>query len=139
MTSPPDAPAPQSGKTRAPMRVLIADDSAAVRERLAELLREIPNVHIVGEASDGIEALRLVKRNRPHVAILDIQMPGANGIDVLREIRSEDQKSIVIMLTNFADGGSRKASRQRGADYFFDKMREMDKLQELLRTLSAAE
>src|SRR5436190_509507 len=71
------------------MRIFLADDSVIVRERLTTLLLELPEVEIVGEAATAGDAMKSIRELRPDVVILDIQMPGGSGIDVLRTIRRE--------------------------------------------------
>lgn len=103
------------------MRLLIADDSATFRKRLLETVSQIPGVEIVRAAEDGTEALAAARSLLPDVAILDIQMPGVNGLEVLREIRQDLNGMVVIMLTNHADKQYEEKSLELGADYFFLK------------------
>ncbi|WP_309616783.1 response regulator transcription factor [Salinibacterium sp.] len=85
------------------IRVLIADDQALVRAGLTSLLGAEPDIEVVGEASDGAEALTLARELRPDVACLDIRMPGVNGIDVARVLAGPDTDPPipVLMLTTF--------------------------------------
>ena len=117
------------------MKVLIADDSAVIRERLAELLKDLQGVEIVGQAEDARAASDMAKKLRPDVAILDLQMPRGSGVDVLGDIKGSDPTSIVIMLTNFAYPENRKMCIESGADYFFDKSAEFEKVVSLLRLM----
>lgn len=117
------------------MRVLIADDSAIVRERLAYLLGDVDGVEIVGQAEDAVEAANLADKLKPDVAILDVRMPPGSGADALRDIKRNNPRSTVIMLTNFVDPENRKLCIDRGADYFFDKSIEFDKAVAVLRDL----
>jgi DNA-binding NarL/FixJ family response regulator len=105
-----------------PLEVFIADDSSVIRERLTELLTGIENVVVVGEAGDVASAHEGIATTKPDVAIVDIRMPGGNGIDVLRRVKSarRDRPS-VIMYTNYALPQYRKACTEAGADFFFDK------------------
>ena len=70
------------------MKVLIAEDSEAVRERLAEMISEVPGVEISDQAKDGQEAIRLIEEMKPDAVALDIRMPKGRGIDVLKYIRN---------------------------------------------------
>ncbi len=72
------------------MKVVIADDAITFRERVKILLADLPKVQVVGESGDGIEALQVILAQRPDVAILDIQMPGASGVQVLRDDQTRD-------------------------------------------------
>ncbi|MFL5393767.1 MAG: response regulator transcription factor, partial [Myxococcales bacterium] len=65
-----------------PLRVLLADDHGLVRAGMRALLADIDGVEVVAEAADGLEALRLIRETRPDVALVDISMPGMNGIEV---------------------------------------------------------
>jgi len=112
----------------ASLKVLVAEDSAPIRERLAGLLSELPQVEIVGEASDGSSALRLFFACRPRAVILDIQMPGPNGIEVLRQIKAEDLDCVVIILTSYQQPEFRDRCAEAGADYFFHKSTEFEKV-----------
>jgi two-component system response regulator NreC len=84
------------------IQVLLADDHAVVREGLRALL-EREGLEVMGEASDGMEAVRLAQELRPNVAILDVAMPVMNGIDAAREIRQVSPLTKSILLTMFDD------------------------------------
>lgn len=83
------------------MRVLLADDEPLARERLIAALAEFPDVELVGQASDGDEALDMIVRLEPDVAILDIQMPGVSGIALAQWIGRQVRPPEVIFLTAF--------------------------------------
>lgn len=100
------------------MRLLIAEDSAPFRKRLLETLSQIAGVAIVRAVENGTEALEAARLLRPDVAILDVQMPGITGLEVLREIRRDLDGMVVIMLTNHADKQYEQKSLELGADYF---------------------
>ncbi|MBI3851209.1 MAG: response regulator transcription factor [Verrucomicrobia bacterium] len=117
------------------MKVLIVDDSTLIRAHLIELLSEVERVEIVGLARDPNEALALFEANRPDAVILDIQMPGGSGIKVLERIKCEAQSCAVIMLTNHSEAVYRQHCLKKGADYFFQKATEFQKVAETLREL----
>ncbi|HEY6864004.1 MAG TPA: response regulator transcription factor [Burkholderiales bacterium] len=121
------------------MKVLIADDSQIVRERLAYLLGDVEGVEIVGQAEDAVEGSNLAEALKPDVAILDVRMPRGSGLDVLRSIKSHHPSATVIILTNFVDPEARQLCLARGADYFFDKSIEFDKAVDVLRGLAQPE
>jgi DNA-binding NarL/FixJ family response regulator len=114
------------------MKVLIADDSSSVRERIKMLLSELETVETIGEADNVQHAIEHIEQQSPDVVILDIQMPGGNGIDVLRTIVKNDRVPVVIMLTNYPYPQYRKKCMDAGADFFFDKSREFEKVIEVL-------
>jgi len=115
------------------MKIFIADDSAVVRERLIEMLSELPEIEIIGQAQDGLEATNLIKKLNPDVVILDIRMPRENGIDVLQNIKRDKQAPIVIMLTNYSYPQYRKKCMEAGADFFFEKSTEFEKVMEVVK------
>lgn len=85
------------------IRVLIADDEAMIRAGVRAVLSTDPGIDIVAEAADGHEAVDLVRRHRPQVAVLDIRMPGMNGLDAAAEIHRTMPATGVIMLTTFGE------------------------------------
>jgi len=117
------------------MKVFIADDSKVLRERLIEMLAELPDIEIIGQAQDVTGACTSIKKLNPDVVILDIRMPGGSGIDVLQEIKKDKQAPMVIILTNYPYPQYRKKCLGLGADYFFDKSTEFEKVTELFKQL----
>ena len=82
-----------------PIRILLADDHPIVRAGVRETLKQIPGVEVVGEANDGREAIELVKSLRPDVALLDISMPGLNGLEATERIVESFPEVRVIILS----------------------------------------
>jgi len=115
------------------MKILIADDSTVVRDRLVTLLTDVNGIEVVGQAKDATEARNLAEELRPDVAILDLRMPKGSGADVLRDIKKLDPTPKVIVLTNYPHPENRKKCIDRGADYFFDKSTEFKKVVAVLR------
>ena len=85
------------------IRVVLADDQALMRRGLTGLLRLEADIEVVGEAADGEEAIELIERLRPDVALLDVRMPELSGIDVLHRLRAEEIPVRTILLTTFDD------------------------------------
>jgi DNA-binding NarL/FixJ family response regulator len=83
--------------------VLLADDHAILREGLRALLARYADIEVVGEASDGVEAVRQVEELRPDVVVMDIAMPGKNGLEATREIRENYPETQVLILTQHED------------------------------------
>lgn len=117
------------------IRVLIADDSVPVRERLTTLLEEIDNVEVIGAAGDALETVVEIQTLQPDVVILDVQMPSGSGIGVLRWAQHESVKPKFIMLTNYPYPQYRKTCLEAGASYFFDKSSEFEKIPHALMQL----
>jgi DNA-binding NarL/FixJ family response regulator len=82
-----------------PITVLLADDHALVRRGFRRMLEDDPGIRVVGEASDGAEAVRLARELRPQVVVMDCAMPGASGIVATRAIRRERPDAVVLMLS----------------------------------------
>lgn len=117
------------------MKVFIADDSRLVQERLATMLNQLEGVEIVGQAQTAPEAISAIQSLKPEVVILDIRMPGGTGIDVLRAIKQARPAPVAIMLTNFPYWEYRQTCLKAGADFFFDKSSEFDKIPEVFERL----
>jgi DNA-binding NarL/FixJ family response regulator len=85
------------------LRILLADDHALIRAGIRALLERLHGVEVVGEASDGRETLVLVKEYQPDIVLMDIAMPGLNGLEALQRIRHEFPETNVLILSVFAD------------------------------------
>ncbi len=85
------------------IRILIADDHAIVRKGLHTLITSEPGMEIVGEASDGIEAVQQARALQPDVILLDMVMPRQNGLEAIRQIKGENPEARIIVLTSFAE------------------------------------
>ena len=87
----------------AEIKVLIADDHEIFRRGLLDALKAEPSLHVVGQAQNGTEALRMVEELRPHVAVLDIKMPKPDGLEVARRLREAGLPVEVVILTMYDD------------------------------------
>jgi DNA-binding NarL/FixJ family response regulator len=85
------------------MRIVLADDHTLVRAGIRSLLVSIPDVQVVAESDDGREALELIARHRPDVALIDIGMPGLSGLEVARRVAKESPRTRVIILSMHGD------------------------------------
>jgi len=119
------------------MRVLIADDSPAIVERLTQVVGKISGVERLDQAGTVASASEAVRRLKPDVLILDMQMPDGSGLDVLKIIRENGIACAVIVLTNFAYPQYRRRCLQGGARFFLDKSTEFEKVGELLHSLGS--
>ncbi len=124
---------------RAPIKIVTVDDSIVIAERIQFLFRDLAYVEFAGNARNIATALDLVKQVNPDVVILDIQLdekyPTQNGISLLTMLRKQYPKMQIIILTNFAGNLYRKRCLSLGADYFFDKSNDIDRLVETLATI----
>ena len=118
------------------IKVFVADDSIVLRERVLEMLRDIPGVEVLGCAEDGLHAITSIRTLRPDAVVLDIQMPRGTGLDVLKNIKHDGGRPIVVVFTNFPYPQYRKRAFEFGADFFFDKTTEFEKLRELFGQLT---
>ena len=85
------------------VRVLVVDDHTIVREGLKRILADAPELQVAGEAASGTEAIRLVREGRWDVMLLDVSLPGANGLEVLRAVKEHDPKLQVLVLTMYPE------------------------------------
>jgi DNA-binding NarL/FixJ family response regulator len=115
------------------MRMFIVDDSEILRSRLVQMLSEIEGLEIVGEAGFVRDAIREIKRLNPDIAIIDMKMPDGSGIDILAAIKKDKMVTRVIVFTNYPYLQYRKKCLDAGADFFFYKATELDKLINLLK------
>jgi DNA-binding NarL/FixJ family response regulator len=110
------------------IKVLVAEDNSIARKGLRILLASLPEVRIVAEATTIPEALAAYDLHNPHVAILDIQMPGGTGLDALRHIRSHSQDCLVIINSGSVRDVYEAICREAGADYYFEKGRDHERI-----------
>jgi DNA-binding NarL/FixJ family response regulator len=115
-----------------PIRVLVADDSPVVRKRLAALLNEVDCIQVVGEAQSAFEAMLLFEERRPDAVVLDFQFPDASGLEVLRRIKHSAPLCLVIILTTFREPAFKSICLAAGADHFFHKATEFERVPEVL-------
>ena len=118
------------------MKVFIADDSNEIRKRIIAMLSDVKNIEVIGEAGNVPDAITSIHEFHPDVAILDIRMPGGSGIDVLKTIEKRNGVPIVIILTNYPHSQYRKRCMDAGADFFFDKSGECEKVVEVVNCVS---
>jgi DNA-binding NarL/FixJ family response regulator len=107
--------------TDQPLRIVIADDQASVREGLVLLLGGLPGIEVVGAAADGEQALELVAEHRPDAILLDLHMPVLDGIGVTRRLVAEHPGVAIVVLTTYADDNSVLEALQAGARSYLTK------------------
>jgi DNA-binding NarL/FixJ family response regulator len=103
------------------VRVLVADDQRVVREGLATIVASLPNMTVVGLAANGDEAVALVGEHRPDVVLMDLRMPGTDGVEATAAIRARYPAVQVVILTTFADDESIVGALSAGATGYLTK------------------
>lgn len=121
------------------MKVFIVDDSRPVVERLADLLEEVPGAELAGHAGDVAEAMRGIQKTKPDALILDLQLPDGSGLDVLRAVRREATRLLVLICTNYPYAAYREECLTAGANFFLDKTTEFGKIPAILREIMQQE
>ncbi|MGE5562961.1 MAG: response regulator [Bacillota bacterium] len=119
------------------IRVMIADDQTLVRQGVRGLLELVPDIEVVGEASDGQEALDRVPELKPDVLLLDIRMPRLNGISVLEALARAGALPPTLVLTTFDDGDAAIAAIKAGAKGLMLKDVSLEDLTAAIRALAA--
>lgn len=118
------------------MKVFLVDDSPIVLEKLTAMLSGIDGLECIGHAKKALDAIRSIVEMKPDVVILDIRLNGGpNGMDVLAQIKKENPPPVVIMLTNYPYPQYREKCMALGADFFFDKVTDIEKLYETFNQL----
>lgn len=121
------------------IRVLIADDHAFFREGLRGLLRFVPDVEIVGEATSGADVIREALALQPDVILMDLHMPDINGVDATREIVAASPHIGVVVLTMFEDDDSVFAAMRAGARGYLLKGADRDEIGRALTAVVSGE
>ena len=122
-----------SSKSKIKIRILLADDHNIVRTGIRQLLESADDLQVIAEAGDGEEAQALIERHKPDVAVLDIQMPKASGIEVTRWVRSHLPEVGVLILTAYDDDPYVMAVLQAGANGYVLKTGQPDELIQAVR------
>ncbi|MBC7683862.1 MAG: response regulator transcription factor [Bdellovibrionales bacterium] len=106
---------------KATIRVFIADDHAIVREGLKQILAESPDIIVAGEAENGLDAIKLFRKSKCTVMLLDISMPDRSGIDVLKQVKKENPEIAVLMLSMHREDQYAIRSLKAGAAGYLSK------------------
>jgi DNA-binding NarL/FixJ family response regulator len=118
------------------IRLILADDHAMVRTGTRQLLERQADLHIVGEASDGEEAVRLAKELQPDVVVMDVRMPRMSGVEATRRIKTECPDVKILILTAHDDDEYVFALLQAGANGYLMKTADIDELVKAIRTVA---
>jgi len=118
-----------------PLTIVVADDTPDYRDMVRYLLASMADTMIVGEATDGEEALALVRLHRPDLVITDLIMPRLNGIELTRHIRQELPETRVVLMSSYAEDAYLLMASDSGADAFVNKQVIMNALLPAIRDL----
>lgn len=121
------------------LRVVLADDQPLVRSGLRVLMADAPNIEVVGEAGTGAEAVQLVRDTKPDVAVMDIRMPGMDGIEATKLITAAAGATRVLILTTFDDDEYIYGALRAGASGFLVKDMALDDILGAIRVVAAGD
>jgi DNA-binding NarL/FixJ family response regulator len=115
--------------------ILIVDDNPRLRILIRQLLAEEPDLHVVGEAANGMDAIRMADQLRPEIILMDLVMPGINGLEAMRRIKVNRPATKVIITTVHSESAYLKAAEASGTDAFLVKRTLMTNLVPTIRRL----
>jgi two-component system response regulator YesN len=118
------------------MKVLIADDSGLIRKRIRDSLSQLTRIESIVETRTGLETLQQLNVRPPDLAIIDIRMPGLNGIEIIKLFRLLNQRTKIIIFTNYINIIYKKTAMECGADYFVEKSDGTEKLVDIINQIS---
>jgi two-component system, NarL family, invasion response regulator UvrY len=124
---------------KATIRVFIADDHAIVREGLKQILAESPDIIVAGEAENGVDAIKLFRKSKCHVMLLDISMPDRSGIEVLKQVKKEHPELAVLMLSMHREDQYAIRSLKAGAAGYLTKQSAPRELVTAIRQVAAGQ
>jgi two-component system NarL family response regulator len=119
------------------IRIIVVDDHHIVRQGLVALIRTVPGMEIIAEASDGVQAVELYRKHRPDITLMDLRLPNKNGVEAITEIRREFSTARIIVLTTFDGDEDIYRALQAGAKGYLLKGMNVDELTEAIRTVHA--
>lgn len=121
------------------MKIVVADDQAAVREGLVTLLSTMPGLDVVGSAADGEEAVALVAQLTPDVVLMDLRMPRVDGIQATQRVRTDHPATQVVVLTTYADDESILHALRAGAIGYLTKDATRDHIRRAIEAAAAGQ
>lgn len=133
------SPSARSQQNMSRIRILIADDHAVVREGLARMIADQPDMRVVAETADGDAAIAAAVSCEPHVALLDMRMPGLGGVAAIRRMREQSPRTRVLVLSMYEDPHYVRAALAAGAHAYLGKRTGSAELLGAIRRLHAGE
>ncbi|MCC6071341.1 response regulator [Massilia sp. GCM10020059] len=124
---------------KATIRVFIADDHAIVREGLKQILADSPDIIVAGESENGLDAIKLFRKSKCHVMLLDISMPDKSGIDVLKQVKKEHPEMAVLMLSMHREDQYAIRSLKAGAAGYLTKQSAPKELVTAIRQVASGQ
>jgi DNA-binding NarL/FixJ family response regulator len=126
------------------IRVLIVDDNPQVRQGLTIMLNLatknlIPDIQVIGEAKDGFDAIQLSQTLHPDAVLMDLEMPGMNGLIATQTIKAKDPSIFIIILTIHGDPHTRQIAAHSGADVFIEKSAPIQGLIQAIQSAKAVD
>lgn len=120
-------------------RVFVSEDHPVYREGLVESIRDCPELELVGESGDGLQALDRIRELRPDLALLDLRLPGLDGIGVLRALANETVDTRVLLLSAYSDGALVYEALEAGAAGYISKDAAVEEIIAAIRSAAAGE
>ncbi|HLH36600.1 MAG TPA: response regulator transcription factor [Alloacidobacterium sp.] len=120
-----------------PIQIMVVDDHHIVRQGFVALISTLPDMKVVAQAADGVQAVELYRKHRPDVTLMDLRLPNKNGVDAITEIRREFPAARIIVLTTFDGDEDIYRALQAGAKGYLLKGMNADELIEAIRTVHA--
>lgn len=117
------------------MKILLVDDSVLMLDRLQEMLSNYPQLEVVASFKNGNTFLEAIQQYKPHLAIFDLRMLGPKSLETLKNLRKENLNISIIILAFFATAHFRLAAMLAGADYFFSKVNDYEKVEQVVLSL----
>ncbi len=120
-------------------RVVLAEDNELVRKGIKRLLNKAADITVVGEANDGLEAMRLVEKLQPHLLVLDVEMPNLSGIEVARRLNKSQSKTRILVLSAYDDYEYIQEMLANGASGYLIKDEAPQRILEAVRGVALGE
>jgi DNA-binding NarL/FixJ family response regulator len=119
------------------IQIMVVDDHHIVRQGLVALIRTIPDMQVIAEASDGVQAVELHRKHHPDITLMDLRLPNKNGVEAITQIRQESPTARIIVLTTFDGDEDIYRALQAGAKGYLLKGMNTDELTDAIRTVHA--